>query len=369
MIAPAPRKPIPVTICAAIRVGSARTTLAAAGQELVEAVRGDDREERRAEPDEQVRAQPGLAVAQLALEADRRRRARPRRTSRQGRSQSLREPIPLTRSAYCLGLRDRDLLDPGLRQLEQLVEANAGEGHLLRGRLHLDQPPVAGHDDVHVDLGGRVLGVVEVEQRHAVDDADRDRGDRPRQRLREPEPVERATRRDVGAADRGAARAAVGLEHVAVELDRALAERLEVDDGAQRAADQPLDLDRPPALLAARRLAVGALARRRRQQRVLGRHPAAARPGEPARHALLHRRRAEHARLALRPEHGAVRLLEEVGDDLERAQLVRPATVRAGHAAASSSATATCSTSPIGSWRKRSPSARKSSGSPVVRNR
>ena len=50
--------------------------------------------------------------------------------------------------------------------------------------------------------------------------------------------------RDVAAGDRRAARAAVGLQHVAVDVDRALAERLEVDDAAQRAADQPLDLDR-----------------------------------------------------------------------------------------------------------------------------
>ena len=63
-------------------------------------------------------------------------------------------------------------------------------------------------------------------------------------------------RGDVRAADRRAARAAVGLEDVAVEPERPLAERLEVGDGAHRAADQPLDLDRAPLLLAARRLAL-----------------------------------------------------------------------------------------------------------------
>ena len=55
-----------------------------------------------------------------------------------------------------------------------------------------------------------------------------------------------SAQRDHAAGDRGAAGAAVGLEHVAVEVDGALAERLEVDDAAQRAADQPLDLDRAP---------------------------------------------------------------------------------------------------------------------------
>ena len=43
---------------------------------------------------------------------------------------------------------------------------------------------------------------------------------------------------DVRAGDRGGAGAAVGLEHVAVEDDGVLAERLVVDDRAQRAADQ-----------------------------------------------------------------------------------------------------------------------------------
>ncbi len=48
--------------------------------------------------------------------------------------------------------------------------------------------------------------------------------------------------RDVGAGDRGGAGAAVGLQHVAVDRDRVLAERGQVDRGAQRAADQPRDL-------------------------------------------------------------------------------------------------------------------------------
>ena len=138
---------------------------------------------------------------------------------------------------------------------------------------------------------------------------------------------------------------------------------------AQRPADQPLDLDRPPALLAARRLAIGALAGRRRQQRVLGRHPAAAGPVEPARHAVLRptrcrghascpatraRRRAAARGRPGRPRSGEAR---------------RAGARRCAHAATSSSATSTCSTSPSGNCKNRSPSARKSAGSPVVRNR
>src|SRR5918912_1354220 len=50
-------------------------------------------------------------------------------------------------------LRRGDLLDPARREIEQLVELGAAEALALRGRLNLDQPPVAAHDDVDVDLG------------------------------------------------------------------------------------------------------------------------------------------------------------------------------------------------------------------------
>ncbi len=61
--------------------------------------------------------------------------------------------------------------------------------------------------------------------------------------------------RHEGAGDGGGAGAAVGLDDVAVEGDGALAQFAQVDRGAQRAADQALDLQGAPALLAARRLA------------------------------------------------------------------------------------------------------------------
>ena len=57
------------------------------------------------------------------------------------------------------------------------VERVLVERLALGGALHLDEAAVAGHDDVHVDVGLRVLLVGEIEQRHAVDDADADGGD------------------------------------------------------------------------------------------------------------------------------------------------------------------------------------------------
>src|SRR5438132_587706 len=251
MIAPAPRKPMPVTICAAIRVGSARMTWSPLSRKPEKPYA--DTIVNRAEP-----TQTRMCVRS------------PASRSRSSRSKPIAPPSPAAtasrarlsahvrcgstlskRSLEGAELRLRDLVDPDGRELEQLVEQRARERIALRRRLHLDEPAVAGHHDVHVDLR---------------------------------------------------------------------------------------------------------------------RHPAAAGIAQPAWHALLDRRRAQHLRLSLRPEHAAVRLFQVVDDDLEQAQFVRAATV-GPHAATSRSESATCSTSPIGSCRKRVPTTRNDSGSPVVRNR
>ena len=148
--------------------------------------------------------------------------------------------------------------------------------------------------------------------------------------------LQRELERDVAAGDRRGARAAVGLEHVAVDPDGALAERLEVDDAAQRAADQPLDLDGAAVRAPLRDVALLALAGGRGQHPVLGGHPAAALSGHPLRHRLLHRRRADHARAAHRDQRRPGGRAHEAGLDRERPQLVGLAARRCSlaHAAA-----------------------------------
>src|SRR5262249_25123548 len=135
--------------------------------------------------------------------------------------------------------------------------------------------------------------------------------------------------------------------------------------------DQTLDLDGAPLLLAPRCLPLDAFAGRRGQERVLGGDPALPLAPQPARDVLFDHGRAQHLRPALRDDDGAVRGLEVVGLEGDRAELIRPpaAFARAHAAAPSSVATVTCSTSRTGSWRKRRPSSRNASGSPVVRKR
>src|SRR4029078_11551743 len=124
-----------------------------------------------------------------------------------------------------------------------------------------------GHDDVGIDLGARALGVVEVAEGRPVDDPDAERsdgaGDRQRCELAAGDELgERELERHVGAGDRRAAGPAVGLEDVAVDPDRPLAERLEVDDYAERPADQPLNLDRAAVRASPLRIPLLALAGR-----------------------------------------------------------------------------------------------------------
>jgi len=82
------------------------------------------------------------------------------------------------------------------------------------------------------------------------------------------------------------ARAPVGLDHVAIQNHRPLAQRLHIDHRAQAAADQPLNLVRPSADFAALTLARVRVTVERAAWRTR-RSPSAARVAQPAGHALL----------------------------------------------------------------------------------
>src|SRR3954470_1980383 len=152
MIAPAPRKPMPVTICAAMRDGSARTMLSL--------------------PTRNSWKPYAETIVNSADPSDTSRCVRiPASRSRISRSKPMMAPSPhanvrrtsashpssdgalATRCIDSLLLMERELLDAGSSEVEQLVQARPVERNLLRGRLNLDEAPVAGHDDVDVDLG------------------------------------------------------------------------------------------------------------------------------------------------------------------------------------------------------------------------
>src|ERR1700740_2809626 len=78
---------------------------------------------------------------------------------------------------------DRDLLQLDqprhafLREAHQRQKLAFGKRRLLCGALHLDDAAVAGHDEIGVGLGFRILGVIEIEHRRALIDAAGDRRD------------------------------------------------------------------------------------------------------------------------------------------------------------------------------------------------
>src|ERR1051326_4387215 len=202
MIAPAPRKPMPVTICAAIRVGSARTTWSLLvrkprkpyAETIVNsaAPRHTSRCVRR--PASRSRSSRSKPIAPPSTAASERRA----RLSSQPSDGIVLSNGRLERSA----LRLRDGSDPLPREIEKLVQQLARARVALRRCLHLDDASVARHHNIHVHLGSRVLGVLEIEQRLAVHDPDRDGGHRAAERLAHTQALERAPRRDVGPADR-----------------------------------------------------------------------------------------------------------------------------------------------------------------------
>ena len=177
-----------------------------------------------------------------------------------------------------------------------------------------------------------VLGIIEVKQRIAVDNAHRDgshlAGKRDALDLARLDPHgEGVVQRHPGAGDARCTRAAIGLNHIAVDGDGVLAERLHVDDGTQAAANEALDLH--GATLAVGVLALAALAGRRRQHGVFRGHPAGLSSLSPARHALLDSGGAQHARVAELGQTRAVGVLHDATGELNGAQLVGGAAVGA----------------------------------------
>src|SRR5690606_11378148 len=115
-----------------------------------------------------------------------------------------------------------------------------------------------------------------------------------------------ARERDPRAGDSGGARAAVGLNDVAIERDGPIAQRFQIHYRAQAAADQALDFLGAARLLALSGFAAAAGVGSARQHAVFAGDPALALSLQPAGHALFDARGAQNVRL---PELGEARAL------------------------------------------------------------
>jgi hypothetical protein len=132
--------------------------------------------------------------------------------------------------------------------------------------------------------------------------------------------IDGVLRRHKGAGDAGGAGAAVSLDHVAVKVDGALAEFLQVKHRAHRAADEALDFLRAAALLAAGGFAVAAGVRGAGQHAVFGGDPAFAAAFFMAGHFFFDGGGAQHLGAAELDQHRAFGVGGVVAGDAHAAQ-------------------------------------------------
>ena len=113
--------------------------------------------------------------------------------------------------------------------------------------MQLNEVKVLGHDDIEVDTGVFVLGVVEIENGGVLVNAGADARDELFHReafdfTACDELVQRDGDGNTAASDRCCAGAAVCLKHVTIKPDGAWSKCLKVDHGAHGASDETLDL-------------------------------------------------------------------------------------------------------------------------------
>ena len=111
-------------------------------------------------------------------------------------------------------LRDVELAQPLLREIEQSVQLRPVERPVLAGALHFDERVLGAHHNIHIDGRANILLVVEIETRTAIDDTDAHRDHAPLDRRRRnpasrDEPIERVDGGNACAGDRRRARATV----------------------------------------------------------------------------------------------------------------------------------------------------------------
>src|ERR671932_350188 len=144
MIAPAPRNPIPVTIWAAIRLGSARTTLSPEARKAwnpyaettVKSAEPSDTSRCVRRPASRPRRSRSIPIAAPNAAAS---------ESRSAASPQWSDGTLDASNVHRLELLLRDQPDAAVGEVEQLVERVAAERILLGRSLHLDQPAVARH--------------------------------------------------------------------------------------------------------------------------------------------------------------------------------------------------------------------------------
>src|SRR5882724_5169831 len=152
-----------------------------------------------------------------------------------GQNQTVREGSPAREACRCyrlrglharrlegLRLQSKQAADAGRREVQHRIELMASKRMPLRGALDLDEATAVVHDDVHVCFCVGVFCVVQVQHGDTIKYADRDCGYLAMERTGRDGPachelLARVRQSYVSAGYGSRPRAAVGLEHVAVD--------------------------------------------------------------------------------------------------------------------------------------------------------
>ena len=137
--------------------------------------------------------------------------------------------------------------------------------------------------------------------------------------------------RDHGASDRRGAGTAVGLDHVAIDVQGDVTQLAHVQRGTQRAADQALDFQGAATLLATAGFALVTLTGGARQHAVFGSQPTLALAFEEARHAVFNADRADDLGVTELDQYRPFGVLGVVAGDADRAELIGGATTWTFH--------------------------------------
>ena len=217
-------------------------------------------------------------------------------------------------------------MSPDFGHIDEGAQLAAGEAALLGGGLGLDKAAVLGHNDIHVHIGRGILLVAKIEQRRAADDANRGGGYQLPERgalqgSGLDQSVEGQGQGDGGAGDGGGARAAVGLDDVAVEDDSSFAEGLmSTTERKLRPMRRWISWVRPPILPRSLSLGVRVTVERGSIEYSAVTQPRPelrSQPGTPCSMVALVRTRV----LPKRDQDGALGGLDKAGNEGERAEL------------------------------------------------
>ena len=154
-------------------------------------------------------------------------------------------------------LQGKNFVHAFLCQCQHGVQLFRLERCAFGGALNFDETAAAGHHHVQVGFSGRIFRIVQVKYRYALVHAHRYRRDHLLDRVTAFEAatllddLQGVDQSNHGAGDRGSAGAAVSLDYVAVDVQSDIAQFGHIQCSTQGAADQALDFQGAPALLAA----------------------------------------------------------------------------------------------------------------------